>query len=173
MELLDTDWVIQALAQRQPALGTLDRLAGSRVYVSYVTLGAGRGAGAGRGGDGSGGHPARGGRASCAHARAQRAAQRLPGAQLGHAGGAIALRVPRVRGGSSFPSLFAPRTRGERALVVVQEANAGGVSTRRVDEPSSAICLEALLSSSLNRMSAATYLEAALVADRHPDRRNR
>ena len=39
MYLLDTDWVIQALAKRQPALGTLDRLAGSRVYVSYVTLG--------------------------------------------------------------------------------------------------------------------------------------
>ncbi len=35
MELLDTDWIIQALAKRQPALGTLDRLAGSRVYVSF------------------------------------------------------------------------------------------------------------------------------------------
>ena len=39
MYLLDTDWIIQALAKRQPALGTLDRLAGRRVYVSYVTLG--------------------------------------------------------------------------------------------------------------------------------------
>ena len=39
MYLLDTDWIIQALANRQPALGTLDRLARSRVYVSYVTLG--------------------------------------------------------------------------------------------------------------------------------------
>ena len=42
-----------------------------------------------------------------------------------------------------------------------------------LDEPSSALCLEAMLASSLNRMSAATYLEAAIVADRHPDRRNR
>lgn len=36
--LLDTDWVIQALARRQPAARTLERLIGSRVYVSYVTL---------------------------------------------------------------------------------------------------------------------------------------
>jgi hypothetical protein len=39
MNLLDTDWVIQALANRQPALGTLERLAGSRRDVSYITLG--------------------------------------------------------------------------------------------------------------------------------------
>jgi predicted nucleic acid-binding protein len=39
MYMLDTDWIIQALAKRQPALGTLDRLASSRIYVSYVTLG--------------------------------------------------------------------------------------------------------------------------------------
>ena len=39
MYLLDTDWVIQALASRQPALGTLERLAGSRIYVSYNALG--------------------------------------------------------------------------------------------------------------------------------------
>ena len=39
MYLLDTDWIIQALAKRQLALATLDRLASSRVYVSHVTLG--------------------------------------------------------------------------------------------------------------------------------------
>lgn len=39
MDLLDTDWVIQALANRQPARGTLERLAGSHIYVSYITLG--------------------------------------------------------------------------------------------------------------------------------------
>ena len=39
MYLLDTDWVIQALARRQPAARTLERLTGSRVYISYVTLG--------------------------------------------------------------------------------------------------------------------------------------
>ena len=44
--------------------------------------------------------------------------------------GTIDLRVPRVRDGSSFPTLLEPRTRGERALVaVVQEAYVGGVST--------------------------------------------
>jgi tRNA(fMet)-specific endonuclease VapC len=39
MYLLDTDWVIQALAGREPAKGTLVRLGGSRVYVSYITVG--------------------------------------------------------------------------------------------------------------------------------------
>ena len=39
MNLLDTDWVIQALANRQPALGMLERLAGSRISVSYITPG--------------------------------------------------------------------------------------------------------------------------------------
>ena len=39
MYLLDTDWIIQVLANRQPALGTLERLARSRVYVSYVAVG--------------------------------------------------------------------------------------------------------------------------------------
>ena len=49
--------------------------------------------------------------------------------------GSIALRVPRVRDGSYFPSLLEPRRRAERALVgVVQEAYVQGVSTRRVDE---------------------------------------
>lgn len=49
--------------------------------------------------------------------------------------GSIALRVPRVRDGSYFPTLLEPRRRAERALVaVVQEAYVQGVSTRRVDE---------------------------------------
>jgi transposase-like protein len=49
--------------------------------------------------------------------------------------GSIALRVPRVRDGSYFPSLLEPRRRAERGLVaVVQEAYVQGVSTRRVDE---------------------------------------
>lgn len=39
MYLVDTDWIIQALANRQPALSTLELLAPSRTYVSYVTLG--------------------------------------------------------------------------------------------------------------------------------------
>jgi tRNA(fMet)-specific endonuclease VapC len=39
MYLLDTDWVIQALAAKQPAARTLDRLIGSSVFVSYITHG--------------------------------------------------------------------------------------------------------------------------------------
>lgn len=39
MYLLDTDWLIQALAGREPAALTLQRLTRSRVYVSYVTVG--------------------------------------------------------------------------------------------------------------------------------------
>ena len=39
MYLLDADWIIQALAGRPPAARPLDRLVGSRIYVSYVTIG--------------------------------------------------------------------------------------------------------------------------------------
>ena len=39
MYLLDADWIIQALANRQPAVSTPERVAGSRVYVSYITVG--------------------------------------------------------------------------------------------------------------------------------------
>jgi ribonuclease VapC len=40
------------------------------------------------------------------------------------------------------------------------------------DEPSSASCLQTLLSTPANRMSAATFLEAAIVVDRLPDPRD-
>ena len=39
MYLLDSDVIIQALNNRQPAPRILERLAGSRIYVSYVTIG--------------------------------------------------------------------------------------------------------------------------------------
>lgn len=39
MYLLDADWIIQALGNRQPAVRALERVAGSRVYVSYITVG--------------------------------------------------------------------------------------------------------------------------------------
>jgi tRNA(fMet)-specific endonuclease VapC len=39
MYLLDTDWIIQAMGNRQPAVQTLRRLAGGRVFVSMITLG--------------------------------------------------------------------------------------------------------------------------------------
>jgi putative transposase len=70
--------------------------------------------------------------------------------------GTIALRVPRVRDGSYFPSLLEPRTRGERALVaVVQEAYVGGVSTRRVDALVKALGLEGISKSQVSRLCAA------------------
>jgi len=39
MYLLDTDWNIQALGGREPAVRTLHHLAGSRIYVSLITVG--------------------------------------------------------------------------------------------------------------------------------------
>ncbi|MGH7961817.1 MAG: type II toxin-antitoxin system VapC family toxin [Candidatus Binatia bacterium] len=39
MYLLDADWIIQAMGDRQPAVQTLRRLAGSRIFVSYITFG--------------------------------------------------------------------------------------------------------------------------------------
>lgn len=39
MSFLDTDWIIQTLGNRQPAVQTLRRLAGGRIFVSTMTLG--------------------------------------------------------------------------------------------------------------------------------------
>lgn len=65
--------------------------------------------------------------------------------------GSIALRVPRVRDGSYFPSLLEPRRRAERALVaVVQEAYVQGVSTRRVDELVQALGLSGISKSQVS-----------------------
>lgn len=49
--------------------------------------------------------------------------------------GDVALRIPKLRQGSYFPSLLEPRRRAEQALLaVVQQAYVEGVSTRKVDE---------------------------------------
>src|SRR5579859_3313979 len=49
--------------------------------------------------------------------------------------GTIPLRIPKLRTGSYFPSLWEPRRRAEQALVaVIQQAYVQGVSTRKVDE---------------------------------------
>jgi putative transposase len=49
--------------------------------------------------------------------------------------GTLGLRIPKVREGSYFPSLWEPRRRRERALLaVVQQAYVEGVSTRRVED---------------------------------------
>ncbi len=72
--------------------------------------------------------------------------------------GTIDLRVPRVRDGSYFPALLAPRTRGERALVaVVQEAYVGGVSTRRVDGLVKALGMEGISKSQVIRNADVDY----------------
>lgn len=61
--------------------------------------------------------------------------------------GTIPVKVPRVREGSSFPSLLEPRKRAERALVaVVQEADVQGVSTRRVDDRVQALGMQGVRS---------------------------
>lgn len=69
--------------------------------------------------------------------------------------GTIPLRVPRVRDGSYFPGLLAPRTRAERALVaVVQEAYVEGVSTRRVDDLVKTLGLDGISKSQVSRLCA-------------------
>jgi putative transposase len=69
--------------------------------------------------------------------------------------GSIALRVPRVRDGSYFPSLLEPRRRAERALVaVVQEAYVQGVSTRRVDDLVQALGMTGISKSQVSRLCA-------------------
>lgn len=67
--------------------------------------------------------------------------------------GSLALRVPRVRDGSFYPSLLEPRKRAERALVaVVQEAYVQGISTRRVDELVQALGLAGISKSQVGRL---------------------
>jgi putative transposase len=74
--------------------------------------------------------------------------------------GTVELRVPRVRDGSSFPSLLEPRKRAEQALAaVVQEAYGQGVSTRRVDELVRALGLEGVSKSQVARVCQALDAE--------------
>jgi transposase-like protein len=67
--------------------------------------------------------------------------------------GDIALRIPKLREGSYFPSLLEPRRRAERALLaVVQQAYIQGVSTRKVDEQVQALGLTGVDKSAVSRM---------------------
>jgi len=67
--------------------------------------------------------------------------------------GSLDLRVPRVRDGSFFPSLLAPRKRAERALVaVIREAYVQGVSTRRVDDLVKALGLDGISKSQVSHL---------------------
>lgn len=74
--------------------------------------------------------------------------------------GTVNLRVPRVRDGSCFPSLLAPRKRAERARVaVVQEAYVQGVSTRRGDDLVAALGLQGISKSQVSRLCQALDAE--------------
>ena len=67
--------------------------------------------------------------------------------------GEIALRIPKLRQGSYFPSLLEPRRRAEKALVaVVQSAYVEGVSTRKVDELVQALGLAGIDKSTVSRL---------------------
>jgi len=63
--------------------------------------------------------------------------------------GDVALRIPKLRSGSFFPSLLEPRRRIDRALwAVVMEAYVHGVSTRKVDDLVSALGIDTGISKS-------------------------
>ena len=63
--------------------------------------------------------------------------------------GDVELHVPKLREGSFFPSLLAPRRRIDQALwAVVMEAYVHGVSTRKVDDLVTALGIEAGVSKS-------------------------
>jgi Transposase and inactivated derivatives len=63
--------------------------------------------------------------------------------------GDVELRIPKLRAGSFFPSLLAPRRRIDVALyAVVMEAYVHGVSTRKVDDLVAALGVDAGISKS-------------------------
>ena len=67
--------------------------------------------------------------------------------------GTLDLRIPKLREGSSFPSLLEPRRRSERArLAVVQQAYVEGVSTRRVDDLIKALGCDGISKSQVSRI---------------------
>jgi transposase-like protein len=66
--------------------------------------------------------------------------------------GRIELQIPKLRHGSYFPSLLAPRRRAEKALLnVIQQAYIEGVSTRRVDDLVQALGLQGIDKSLVSR----------------------
>ncbi len=67
--------------------------------------------------------------------------------------GTLERQVPKVREGSSFPSLLEPHQRSERALLaVVQQAYVEGGSTRRVGDPVQAFGCEGLSKRQVSRI---------------------
>ena len=67
--------------------------------------------------------------------------------------GTMALRIPKLRQGSYYPSFLEPRKASEHALVaVVQEAYVKGVSTRKVDELVQAMGMTGISKSQVSRL---------------------
>jgi transposase-like protein len=67
--------------------------------------------------------------------------------------GEIQLAIPKLRQGSFFPSLLAPRRPAEQALLaVIQEAYVKGISTRKVDDLVKALGLSGIDKSKVSRI---------------------
>ena len=68
--------------------------------------------------------------------------------------GEVPLKIPKLREGSYFPSLLAPRKRSERALLaVIQEAYVKGISTWKVDDLVQALGLSGVDKSKVSRIT--------------------
>jgi putative transposase len=68
-------------------------------------------------------------------------------------GGAVDLKIPKLRKGSYFPGFLEPRRAGEKALAaVIQEAYIQGVSTRSVDELVKAMGMSGISKSQVSRL---------------------
>jgi putative transposase len=82
--------------------------------------------------------------------------------------GDVELRIPKLRKGSFFPAILAPRRRIDQALyAVVMEAYANGVSTRSVDDLVAALGVESGISKSeVSRICAGLDEQVAAFRDR-------
>jgi transposase-like protein len=68
-------------------------------------------------------------------------------------GGAVDLRIPKLRRGSYFPFFLEPRRTAEKALIaVIQEAYVQGISTRSVDELVKAMGMTGISKSQVSRL---------------------
>ena len=67
--------------------------------------------------------------------------------------GTMDQKIPKLRGGSYFPSFLEPRKMSEQALVaVVQEAYVNCISTRKVDDLVQAMGMSGISKSQVSRM---------------------
>src|SRR5688572_29673303 len=84
--------------------------------------------------------------------------------------GDLELRIPKLRGGSFFPSLLERRRRVDQALfAVVMEAYLHGVSTRKVDDLVKALGIDSGISKSeVSRICADLDVEVAAFRDQTP-----